>query len=189
MPTKMGTCCKEKGVLVSVYVEKPKRRTFSNHRHHHHHHHHNNHHHIHHTIKREVVHYRRGADGRGYISRRAELLQYSQHLRQSARSAPAASTALNPRPNHTNSQQSHAQIVAVRRKPNKISKAPICFGNWKIPGMFGFFTSSQAKKDRKTRTKRTGSTTSNKIKAVIKSLKVQKQRGVFSKMFSSTKRK
>ncbi|KAI5327951.1 hypothetical protein L3X38_027347 [Prunus dulcis] len=183
----MGTCCEEKGVLVSVYVEKPKRRTFSSH--HHHHHHHNNHHHIHHTIKREVVHYRRGADGRGYISRRAELLQYSQHLRQSARSAPAASTALNPRPNHTNSQQSHAQIVAVRRKPNKISKATICFGNWKIPDMFGFFTSSQAKKDRKTRTKRTGSTTSNKIKAVIKSLKVQKQRGVFSKMFSSTKRK
>ncbi|CAB4309861.1 unnamed protein product [Prunus armeniaca] len=188
MPTKMGTYSKEKGVLVSVYVEKPKRRTFSNYRHHHHHHHHNNHHHIHHTIKREVVHYRRGADGRGYISRRAELLQYSQHLRRSARSAPAASTALNPRPNNTNRQQSHAQIVAVRRKPNKISKAPICFGKWKIPDMFGFFTCSQAKKD-KTRKKRTGSTTSNKIKAVIKSLKVQKQRGVFSKMFSSTKRK
>lgn len=107
-----GTYSKEKGVLVSVYVEKPKRRTFSNyrHHHHHHHHHHNNHHHIHHTIKRDVVHYRRGADGRGYISRRVELLQYSQHLRQSARSAPAAFTALNPRPDNTNRQQSHAQV-------------------------------------------------------------------------------
>ncbi|KAL6279885.1 hypothetical protein ACE6H2_016766 [Prunus campanulata] len=104
-----------------MYVEKLKRRPFSNHRHHHHHHHHNNHHHIHPTIKREVVHYRRGADGRGYISRRAELLQYSQHLRQSARSAPAASTALNPRPYNTNSQQSHAQGTCCKEKEVLVS--------------------------------------------------------------------
>lgn len=60
--------------------------------------------------------------------------------------------------------------MAVRRKP-KNSEAPSCFGNWKIPSIFGIFTSFQAKKERKTRKKRSGAT-SNKIKSAMKSLKV-----------------
>ncbi|XP_009346155.2 uncharacterized protein LOC103937902 [Pyrus x bretschneideri] len=174
----MGTWSKEKGVLVSVYVEKPKR------------HHHHNHHHIHHAVKREIIHYRQGAGGKGYIiSRRAELLQYSQYLRQSARSAPPSTPS--SRPNITSSQQPHThQVVGVRRKPNKSSssKAPTCFGNWKLPNVFGIF---QAKKGRKTRKMPWGNsrTTTSKIKAAVKSLKVQKQRSLFSKVFSApTKR-
>ncbi|KAK9927713.1 hypothetical protein M0R45_024884 [Rubus argutus] len=181
MPTKQVTCPQGKPVLVTVYVERPKRKASSNHPHQHHPY-------IHHTIKREVIHYRHGAGGQGYISRRAELLQYSQRLRLSARSAAPASKPFYPKPNHTQNPQPPAKIGAVRRK-QKNSEAPSCFGNWKIPSIFGIFTSFQAKKERKTRKKRSGAT-SNKIKSAMKSLKVQQKLGFFSKLFSaSSKRK
>ncbi|XP_004300326.1 PREDICTED: protein hunchback-like isoform X2 [Fragaria vesca subsp. vesca] len=178
MPIKRVPCWKDKPVLLSVYVERPKRRPASlTHRHHHHHHHHH-HHYVHHTIKREAISHRDGAAGKGYTtSRRAELLQYSQRLRQSARRAPESSspsTPYVPNPNHTSNPQPQAEIVTVPKKP-KNSKAPTCFGNCKVPTIFGpLLTSFQAKQERKTRKKR-GGNSSNKIKAAIKTLKVQKQ--------------
>lgn len=97
------TCPKGKPVLVTVYVERPKRKASSNHPHQHHPY-------IHHTIKREVIHYGHGAGGQGYISRRAELLQYSQCLRLSARSAAPASKPFYPKPNHTKNPQPPAKV-------------------------------------------------------------------------------
>lgn len=97
------TCPQGKPVLVTVYVERPKRKASSNHPHQHHPY-------IHHTIKREVIHYRHGAGGQGYISRRAELLQYSQRLRLSARSATPASKPFYPKPNHTQNPQPPAKV-------------------------------------------------------------------------------
>ncbi|KAK9927715.1 hypothetical protein M0R45_024885 [Rubus argutus] len=182
MPTKRVPCWKDKPVFVSVYVERPASTT----RHHHHHHHH--HRHFHHTIKQEVIHRGDGAGGKGYTtSRIAELLQYSQRLRQSARTAPPSIRPV-PNPNHTSNPQTQAEIVAVPRKP-KNAKAPNCFGNCNLPTIFGPLTSFHAKKERKTRTKSSGHA-NNKIKAAIKSLKVEKQQDFFIKLFSaSAKRK
>lgn len=105
-------CWKDKPVLLSVYVERPKRRPASLTHHHHHHHHH--HHYVHHTIKREAISHRDGAAGKGYTtSRRAELLQYSQRLRQSAGRAPessSSSTPYVPNPNHTSNPQPQAEV-------------------------------------------------------------------------------
>ncbi|XP_062026271.1 uncharacterized protein LOC133742600 [Rosa rugosa] len=179
MPTKKVTCPKSKPVLLTVYVERPKRRPSSST------HPHQHHPYIQHTIKREVIHYRHGAGGQGYISRRAELLQFSQRLRLSARSTAPASKPYYQ--NHTKSPA--AKIVAVRRKPKNSDQAPSCFGNRIFPSIFGLCTNFQAKKERMTTKKRSG-TTSNKIKSAINSLKGQKKQGFFSKLFSaSSKRK
>ncbi|XP_050377944.1 uncharacterized protein LOC126795157 [Argentina anserina] len=185
MPTKRVPYWKDKPVLVSVYVEMPKRRPPPLTHHHHHYH-------VHHTVEREAVSPRGSADGKGYTtSRRAELLQYSQRLRQSARTAPASlspSTPILPDSNHTSNPQPHAQIVTFPTKP-KNPKAPTCFGNCRSPTIFGPLTSFHAKKERKTRKKRAYNA-SKKIKAAIKTLKVQKQQAFFCKLFpSSAKRK
>lgn len=83
--------CKEKVVLVSVYVERPrKRRVSSNNRHHHHHQ------YVHHSIKQEVTLNKHGdVAGKGY-NRRAELLLYSQRLRQSGPSPESSPSEPNP---------------------------------------------------------------------------------------------
>lgn len=98
----------KKAVLVTMYVEKPRRLLGANgHRHHHHHHHHS--HRVHHTIKREVIHYTHDGDaGKRYINRRAELLQYSQLLRKSARQ-PAFSPLVSKQ-NSLNHQQTMSQV-------------------------------------------------------------------------------
>ncbi|XP_022718384.1 uncharacterized protein LOC111276796 isoform X2 [Durio zibethinus] len=174
MPTKMATCCK--AVLVTVYVEKPRMRAFSKQSHHH------RHHYLHHTIQKEIIQHKHGgAAGKGY-NRKAELLHYSQRLRESARSA--SSTPFQSNPVSSNDQQPSNQIISVQRKP-KYSKTPTCFDNWGIliPSFLRCLTNHQAKKPGK-KMKNGGSTSSNnkKMKAVMKGLQMQKNwRLIFSK--------
>ncbi|XVF13486.1 hypothetical protein REPUB_Repub08aG0211800 [Reevesia pubescens] len=164
LPTKTATCSKEKAVLVTVYVEKQRRRAPSNH-----------HYQLHHTIKQ--------AAGKGY-NRRAELLHYSQRLRDSARSA--ASTHLQSKPVSSNDQQPSNETITVERKP-KYSKTPACFDRWGIliPSFLRSLMTLQPKKTGKQK-KNVESTSSNnmKVKAVMKSLQMQKKWRFFSKPIS-----
>lgn len=92
---------KEKGVWVAVYVEKPRRRSLSN-RHQQQHHHHHQHH----------LRQAKGAcNGRGY-NRKAQLLEYTRQLRESARSQ-ASSPLLLPEPvsDHDNHQRPMTQVT------------------------------------------------------------------------------
>ncbi|KAJ0047916.1 hypothetical protein Pint_15758 [Pistacia integerrima] len=100
MPTKMAKFCREKAVLITVYVEKPRRRRVLSNQHHHHHHHH------HHYLLR--------GSGKGY-NRRAELLRYSQSLRESVRPAASSSsssstTLLLPKPTSPKNQQPTTKV-------------------------------------------------------------------------------
>ncbi|KAM6557348.1 hypothetical protein CsatB_004367 [Cannabis sativa] len=151
-----ATIRKGNAVIVTRYVEKP-RRIVANHHHHHHHH----HHHVHHTIKRAVIHCGHGAKGKRFINRRAELLQYSHRLRQSARlpALPTTSSA-----NKHKSPQTKA--VNTQRKP-KDGVASTCFGNCKlmIPNIFKLLSFQTKKASAKKKT-------SNKIKEFMKSLEV-----------------
>ncbi|KAL4602314.1 hypothetical protein ACB092_10G044200 [Castanea dentata] len=142
----MATRCKEKAVLVTVYVERPRKRKVStNHRQHHHHN-----HYLHHTTKRGVTQVNHGAHGpgnKGY-DRRAQLLQYSKHLRESSQSA--TTTPLPLRPTSSSNQQPSTQIAAFQRK-RKQDRAPACLGIWKIllPNFFRYLIFSKARKERK----------------------------------------
>ncbi|GMY29899.1 Protein lingerer like [Fagus crenata] len=134
----MATCCKEKAVLVTVYVERPKKRKVSTNHHHHY---------LHRTTKQEVTQFSPCASGKGY-DRRAQLLQYSQHLRESSRSATI--TPLPLKSSSSINKQPTTQITAVQRK-QKDDRAPACLGSWKISiqNFFRSLTSIQAKKERK----------------------------------------
>ncbi|XP_021284039.1 uncharacterized protein LOC110416346 [Herrania umbratica] len=175
MPTKMATRCKDMAVLVTVYVEKPRRRVSSNNQHH------RQRHYLHHTIKQEQI--KHGGTGKVY-NRRAELLHYSQRLRESARSA--ASTPSQSKPVSTNDQQASNKIVAVQSKP-KYSKTPACFDNWGIliPSFLRSLTTLRAKKTGKKK-QHVGSTSSNSsmMKAAMTSLQMQKKWRFFSKPIS-----
>ncbi|KAA8525980.1 hypothetical protein F0562_007920 [Nyssa sinensis] len=167
MQTRMATCCKEKAVLVAVYVERPRKRRVSS----------NHYHHLHlHQPKH-------GVNGGGY-NRRAELLDYSHRLRESARSG--ASLPSHPKPVSSN-QQPLIQIFAAESKP-KHAKVPSCLGKWKlmIPSFFGAMTISQAKKERKKKKKKNSGSNTIKMKAaIIKSYQVQKKRGFISKLLAT----
>ncbi|CBI40926.3 unnamed protein product, partial [Vitis vinifera] len=181
MVTKKATSCKDKAVLVTLYVEKPRKRI--NHHHHHHHH-----HLLYHTIKGEGFQQNYGADGRGY-SRRALLLHYSQSLRESAQSA--ASASLNPKAISSKDQQPINKIAAGQSKP-KHEKVPACLGDWKlsIASLVRSFTSVQAKKTsnkKKKKKKDNGSSRAN-IAAVMKNLKVQKKLGFISKLLKPSQK-
>lgn len=94
--------CLKKAVLISVYEEKPTK--IKDHRHKHHHHHH--HHYVYHSIQQD-----KGGDqptGKGY-NRRAELLLYSQRLRQSVRPAES-SHLLDTKPVSSNIQQPAVKV-------------------------------------------------------------------------------
>ncbi|XWS49175.1 hypothetical protein CRYUN_Cryun13aG0141300 [Craigia yunnanensis] len=178
MPTKRATCCKDKAVLITVYVEKPRMRASSNHQNHHHHQ-----HYLHHTIKKELIQHKHGGADRGY-NRRAELLHYSQRLRESARSS--SSTPLQSKPVSSNDQQPSNKIITVQRKP-KYSKTPACFDNWGIliPGFLRSLTNLQAKKTGKKNNGGSTSSNNNKMKVVMKSLQMQRNwRLIFSKPIS-----
>ncbi|EXC26784.1 hypothetical protein L484_023401 [Morus notabilis] len=169
----IATSGKGKVVIVTRHVERPRRIVAT----HHHHHHHN---HVHYTVKREVIHYRRGADGKRFINRRAELLQYSQHLRESAR-PPALAPSL-PLPNSSNNNQPpETKVVNVRRNSKNSTRTPTCLGN------FFKLLSLQARKDRNKKTK--SLTTGSRIKALTKSLQVQKRHGFLSKLFLTSRKK
>ncbi|XP_062146058.1 uncharacterized protein LOC133854046 [Alnus glutinosa] len=177
-----ATCCKEKAVLVTVYVERPriKRKVSQNHHHHHHHH----HHHLRQTIKRELILHNQGPSGKGY-DRRAQLLQYSQHLRESARSETRPPQPSPLKPTSSSNQKPTSEIVAVQTQ-SKRPGTPACRGSRKIliPNFFRSLTSSKAKKERKKK-KQSGSI-SNTIKPATKSLEMPKRkRGFISNCFSA----
>ncbi|KAF9689747.1 hypothetical protein SADUNF_Sadunf01G0124400 [Salix dunnii] len=138
-------------VIVSVYEERPgKRRVLSSlpppNSHHHHY--------VHHVIKQEVTLNKNGDSGKGY-SRRAELLHYSQRLRDKPRFSRSTS--------------------------------PACLNSWKIliPNICRSLTSIQAKQKKKK--KHTGST-SNGMKAVMKTLEGQQKKGFILKLLSKLQR-
>ena len=93
-------------MLVTVYVERPRKKASTNHHHHHHHH-----HYLHHTTKREVTQVNHGASGpgKGY-DRRAQLLQYSKRLRESSRSATITPLPLEPTSSSNHNQQPSTQV-------------------------------------------------------------------------------
>ncbi|KAL7167019.1 hypothetical protein ACSBR2_037641 [Camellia fascicularis] len=166
-----GTFCKEKAVLVAVYVETPKKRRLSSNNHHHdsHHHHHYHQHYLHQP--------KHGANG-GRYNRRADLLDYSRHLRASAQSGPST-PVLHPKPVPSEpNNQPMTQIIGVgdKTKGSKVTRLPSCLGNLKLV-IPSFLRSFQAKKERKKK-KRTDDSTEIKMKSIMKSFQVQKKRGI-----------
>ena len=101
------TCCKDKAVQVSVYVETSRKKRPSANEHHRHCRHHDN---IHHTYRREAVNGGAAARNKGY-DRRAELLKYSQSLRESGQTAP--STPLLAEQISNNNSQPTTQPVSL----------------------------------------------------------------------------
>ena len=98
-------CCKEKAVLVAVYEEKPrKRRTVTrnkdNIKHHHHHHHH---HHLH-------IHESKKSEGN---NRKAELLSYSKHLRESKKLEASTSTHRRPKSLEASTRKDQETLASV----------------------------------------------------------------------------
>ncbi|XVF51862.1 hypothetical protein PTKIN_Ptkin04bG0218000 [Pterospermum kingtungense] len=165
MPTKTFQAT-DKGVFVTVYVETPRRRASSNRQSHHNHH---------HYIKTEPIQHKHGGGGKGY-NRRAQLLQYSQCLRGSARVRSGSSTPpLQSKPDSSNDQQPSNKIIPVRRRP-KYSKTPACFGSWGtlLPSFLVSLMNLQAKKSDKEKKNGGESTSSNykNMKAVTKRLQV-----------------
>ncbi|KAM3686872.1 hypothetical protein ACJW30_10G034700 [Castanea mollissima] len=127
-----ATRCKEKAVLVTVYVERPRKKKVSTNHHQHHHHNH-------------YLHQKRGNPSQPW---RAQLLQYSKHLRESSQSV--TTTPLPLRPTSSSNQQPSTQIAAFQRK-RKQDRAPACLGIWKIllPNFFRYLICSKARKERK----------------------------------------
>ncbi|KAL5748378.1 hypothetical protein ACOSP7_025415 [Xanthoceras sorbifolium] len=191
MPTKMAKYYKGKPVFISVYVEKTRRRRVSSKNQHHHHHHHHHHHLLHRSINQEVIHdqYKNGGSGKG-CNRRAELLRYSQSLRDSAGSA-ASTTLLLPKPipPPNNQQPTTSNAIAVHRNRNH-GRTPTCLGNWRIliPNFIRSFITPKDKKEMKKRKKQSGSTT-NKMKALIKGFEVQKKRTSITKLLSAFRKR
>nr|KJB22011.1 hypothetical protein B456_004G192100 [Gossypium raimondii] len=147
MPTKTATFYEQKAVFVTVYVEKPRRRASLKHSPS-----------LHQIINQELIQHNHGGAGKGY-NRRAELLHYSRRLRESAQSS--ASRALQSKP-----------IRAVQRKAT-YSRTPACFDKWGILVPSVFRSLKNLLQSKKTENKRKdGSTSNNKIKAVMKSLQV-----------------
>ncbi|KAK2970369.1 hypothetical protein RJ640_012949, partial [Escallonia rubra] len=171
-----ATCCREKSVLVAVYVERPRKKGLSssknNQQHHHHHHHHL---HLHQA--------KLGANsGKGY-NRRAELLNYSRRLRESARSAPASPQ--HPKPISSSNQQPITQMTTIRSKKQKHARtSPACLDNWKIM-IPGFLRSQARKESKKKKEKSHDESASKKAKAIMKSFQVKKKGGFISKLLAT----
>ncbi|GKD92857.1 hypothetical protein Tco_1372694 [Tanacetum coccineum] len=173
-------CCKEKAVLVAVYEEKPrKRRTTRNNdniKHHHHHHHHHYHHlHVDESKKRE------GND------RRAELLSYSKHLRESKKIEASTSTHRRPKSLETSTrkdQETLASVLYVENK-QKLKKQPSCLNMNKI---FKCFAMSQAKRKAKKKKKKSSESSAKKASAIMKTFNAKTQKGArrfFSKVMAT----
>ncbi|KAK0587351.1 hypothetical protein LWI29_021360 [Acer saccharum] len=120
---------------------------------------------------------------------RAELLRYSQSLRDSS----AASTLLLPKPihPHNNNQQQHtSNAVAVRRNRN-YARTPDCLGNWRIliPNFLRSFTIPKGKKEKKEKKKqKQRGPTTNKMKALINSFEIPKKLSI-TKMLSTLRKR
>ncbi|KAK8650253.1 hypothetical protein V6N13_139899 [Hibiscus sabdariffa] len=177
MPTKQATCRERKTVLVTVYVEKPRRRASSKHQHY-----------LHHTIiKQELIQQKLGGAGKGY-NRRAQLLHYSRRLRESARSSTFK--ALQSKSDFSTDQQkpsnkdifNPSRIEGVQRKAT-YSRTAGCFDKWRmvVPSFMRCLTNFHAKKSGKKKEDAPSKTSNNMIKAAMKSLQVHKKWSFFSK--------
>ncbi|XP_027085501.1 uncharacterized protein [Coffea arabica] len=177
----MATFGRQKGVWVAVYVERPRsrRRLLSNSRQPQHHHHHHQHLHLH-----------QDCNTRGY-NRKAQLLEYSRQLRESARSQ-ASSPLLHPKPvaNHNHHRQPMTQMIAVQ-KMRRHAVTPTCMGNWKllVPGFFRSLLMPHNKKPKNKRKRTNNRSTATKIKAIMKSFQVNRRKGFTSKMFATLRKR
>ncbi|KAK9121044.1 hypothetical protein Syun_018661 [Stephania yunnanensis] len=168
----------EKVVFVTVYVERQRtakrRRILSSQD--------NNHNQPYHPITLTPVDGRQdsGDSSRGY-NRRAELLRYSQRLRESAQSSKSTP--------HYHKQEPSAKAVEVQRKHRK-SRVLGFMCNWKVsipsfPRSFGGLLSQGKKKRNKKNKQKNGTVSETTNLAVIKrsiQAKVQKNWGFISKL-------
>ncbi|CAI9755346.1 unnamed protein product [Fraxinus pennsylvanica] len=160
-----ATCCRERVVLVAVYVERPRRRLPSS-----------NYHHQRHFHQANLA-----AGGRRY-NRRAELLDYARDLRTSARSGASS-------PVHSSSniiQPRAVQITPTRRKTRK-TFAPTCLGKWKLllPSFLTSMTASKTLKMKKKNKDKNSVSIITKITTVVKRLQMKKKKSFFSKLFAT----
>ncbi|KAL2472539.1 tRNA-splicing endonuclease subunit Sen2-2 [Abeliophyllum distichum] len=156
-PARMATCCRERAVLVAVYVERPRRRLPS-------------------SNYQQQQHFRqanRAVGGRRY-DRRAELLEYARDLRTSARSRASS-------PVHSSSHIRQPRAVQAQRKPRR-TIVPTCLGNWKLL-LPSFLTSMTATKTSKMKKKNKNRNSVSTISKVVKRL--QKKKSFFSKLFAA----
>ncbi|KAL8088927.1 hypothetical protein AgCh_038626 [Apium graveolens] len=165
MPTKMVTGGKnQKSVLVAVFVERPRKRRLlpSNggpEKHYHHHHHHHHHLHLHQAHNKG-----------GSSNRRAELLDYSRRLRDSAPNTPKHHHQTKPAASVSSIiQQPINQIMAAQSK-RKHEKAPGCMGNWRS-FLKSLTMPSKGKKKKKTNSTSTNFT-ATKAKVIMQSFQV-----------------
>ncbi|KAI4303283.1 hypothetical protein MLD38_038932 [Melastoma candidum] len=161
-----GTWCRQKAVLVLVYEEMPRGCRRINH-------------HGPPSKNWAVLHRRRSHSGKGY-SRKAELLKYSQRLRESARSGT-------PTPLPPNNHQSTDKVINKKKavalhEKQKHKQNPACFWGW-FPG----FSGSSTKEYRKKRT-RSRSSSGTKMSQVMKSMGVNKKRSSWWKLLSALKK-
>ncbi|CAI9291393.1 unnamed protein product [Lactuca saligna] len=169
MPTKMMTCCKEKAVLVAVYEEKPRKRRLKTSKnkdtkqeHHHHHHHH---HHLH-------IHQSKNSVGN---NRKAELLSYSQHLRESSKSRSSTS------PHHhkplvdstTDSKQTMAPVLPLQNKQKQKRKSS-CVG---LDNLLKCLAISHAKRRVKNNKKKSSKSSTKKANEIMKTFSKRTQKG------------
>ncbi|XP_022027076.1 protein FAM76B [Helianthus annuus] len=168
-------CCKEKAVLVAVYKENPSKRRLTtrnsdNIKHHHHHHHHH-------------LHIHQSKDNKG--NRRAELLSYSQRLRESSK-VKASTPPHHAKPlvaSTSNDQETavtQAHEVQKKQKLKKQSSPP------DMKTIFKCFAMSHAKrKVKKNKKKKSSESASKKANVIMKKFNSRTQKGArrfFSKL-------
>ncbi|KAK1356467.1 hypothetical protein POM88_049723 [Heracleum sosnowskyi] len=176
MPSKMVTGSKnEKSVLVAVFVERPRKRGLlssnggaGKHYHHHHHHHHL---HLHQSRKQG-----------GSSNRRAELLDYSRRLRNSAENTPKHHHQTKPASVASIIQQPINEIMAAQSK-RKHEKSPACMGNW-TSFLKSLTMPSKGKKKKKTNSTSTNFT-ATKAKVIMQSFQAHKNKGFFNKFLAA----
>ncbi|XP_031379721.1 uncharacterized protein LOC116194931 isoform X1 [Punica granatum] len=150
---------KEKTVIVRVYVDRPiriKGRALSP-----------KHHHCW-IVGRDQI-QQHGVPVKGY-SRKAELLQYCQLLRKSARSGQATPITQKPVSSH-NGHQPLAKVVSIQRSPS-YNKTPTCLGNYKFLTQFisSLICFSSNKEKKKKRNANGSARNKMEVQAVVKSL-------------------
>ncbi|KAI3804390.1 hypothetical protein L1987_25889 [Smallanthus sonchifolius] len=167
------TCCKEKVVLVAVYEEKPKKRRLTtrkndNIKHHHHHH----------------LHVHPSKNGEG--NRRAELLSYSQRLREASKlkaSTPDSHCPKSLVASITNNQETKTQVHDVQKEQKLKKKSrPL-----DMKSILKCFAMSHAKRKvkKKKKKKKSMDSTSNKANVMMKRFNARTQKGArrfFSKL-------
>ncbi|KAH6823463.1 hypothetical protein C2S53_017520, partial [Perilla frutescens var. hirtella] len=170
--------CRDKAVVVAVYAEKPRGQGG---RHHHLHHHHHHYHHFHQNASKN------GGKLRGH-NRRAELLDYTRHLR-----APAQSAALvSSHPSSHTKQSSTVEVLpADGTRKQKHSSLPTCFEKWSFVAtrILRSMTALKATKDEDKKSHKKNVSATAKMKALVKSFQVQKKGSFLSKLFASLKKR